>query len=92
MTVSLNLLIMIKLNKIYKTLILTIIDWTIFFITSIMYYRGIKFVVISILQAKIFCNTGECIATIGAFDLGQVTVMLDENFTLLMKNLMIFAC
>ena len=27
---------------------------------------------------------------IGAFDLGQVPVMLDENFTLFMKNLLIF--
>ena len=33
------------------------------FETSLMYYRGIKFVVISILQPGIFHNTGDCIAT-----------------------------
>ena len=31
------------------------------------------------------------VSTIGAVDLGQIPVMLDENFTLFMKNLLIFA-
>ena len=39
---------------------------------------------------KIIGSFQQSTYTLGAFDLGQVPVMLDENFTLFMKNLLIF--